>query len=234
MLHAITPTSGKLLEPQRFQYKATCAVELVVPSRGATNGGARLLIGGSTFADPMVTVHFGHLAASGKRVDESTIECISPAGTSGPVLVQVSSLQGRCAGGALFIFENVTLLTAHPPQGPETGGTTLIIQGGKFASGLAMSCVFGHGLRSPARSTSASRLECNAPPSAIGIVAVSISSPRGQLMRASSFEYQAAVAVLNAVPSHGDARGGTLVGWSGRADSSVRVAVGGGVWRRQC
>ena len=229
LLQILTPTRGITHETKRlFRYTAACTVKSVLPSRGATIGGARLLVGGAHFDGESFTVHFGRQLSFATRIDQSTIECISPAHALGQVLVQVSSAQGEdCAGGALFVFENATVLTVQPQQGPVNGGTTLVVWGSITGSTPAATCMFGHGFRSAARVTM-SRLECTAPPSAVGRVALYIVATGGTFSLP-SFEYQAAARVFVASPSHGGAGGGTLVRVHGRAFSerSARLSLVG-------
>ena len=216
-LQVLTPTGQTAHESWRFKYTAMCSVLSVVPSRGTSSGGYRLVVSGQRFIDRVLTVHFGRQTVMGTLIDQSTVECIAPPSAGGPVLVELDfALQGRCRGGVPFVFENVTVLSVYPPFGPENGGTTLIIQGGNFGTLSDATCILSRGLRSVARVASTSRLECTAPPSAIGVVTLSISTGGHLSLAASSFEYQAAATVSTLLPSRGGTRGGTIVAVQGR------------------
>ena len=213
----LTPTGQMSHESRRFKYTPMCSVLSVVPSRGTSSGGYRLVVSGHRFVDRVLTVRLGRQSVIGTLVDQSTVECIAPPNAAGPVLVELDfALQGRCRGGVPFVFENVTVLSVYPPFGPENGGTTLIVQGGNFGTYSYATCILSRGLRSVARVASTSRLECTAPPSAIGVVTLSISTRDHLSLAASSFEYQAAATVSTLLPSRGGSRGGTIVAVQGQ------------------
>ena len=232
-----SPTRGITHEAKRlFKYTAACTVDSVLPSRGAMSGGTRLLVGGCTFMASLLLCVLDSSCRSGR-------ELTSQQSNASHLPTHWAQCWSKChlhmerrAGSALFVFENITVLSVQPRQGPVNGGTTLVVWGGNFGSIPAATCMFGHGFRSAAR-VAMSRLECTAPPSAVGTVALYIVATGGELfVPAPSFEYQAAARIFVASPF--TSGWSTLVqvhGWTSRAE---RPPVPRWLWvqshHRQC
>ena len=126
-----------------FTYNAPSAPTLtsVTPSSGPTAGGTPITLTGTNFATG-ATVTVGGTAATGvTRVNSTTVTATTPAGTSGPKMVQITS-NGQMASMANAFTYNApsapTLTSVTPGSGPTAGGTPITLTGTNFATGATV------------------------------------------------------------------------------------------------
>jgi len=104
----------------------------IVPSQGPAAGGTAVKIHGSGFTGA-TAVNFGPLAATGMTVDsDSQISAVTPAG-GGQVPVTVVTPSGTTAVNPAshftYLGATVSVTAINPTEGPETGGTSVVISG---------------------------------------------------------------------------------------------------------
>ncbi len=142
-----TPVSSSAPGPaDRFEYLPPPAVSKVKANKGPAAGGTTVTVTGTSLTGTSA-VHFGANPASGFTVNSATsITAISPAGTSGPVNVTVTSASGTSPTSAhdLFKYEAPTIASLRPNAGPFSGGTSVTVSGSGFALGAgATTFTFG-------------------------------------------------------------------------------------------
>ncbi|HUY86767.1 MAG TPA: IPT/TIG domain-containing protein, partial [Acidimicrobiales bacterium] len=113
------------------------------PNSGPSSGGTDVKIVGTNFMGA-TGVQFGSTSApSFSVVSPTEIDATSPAGSSGPVDVQVTTPQGTspASGSVQFTYSVVpvpTVISISPTSGPTTGGTTVTITGTNFTGATAV------------------------------------------------------------------------------------------------
>ena len=115
-----------------FATFAGAQVTGIIPSQGAAAGGIAVKIHGSGFTGA-TAVNFGALAATGMTVDsDSQISAVTPPG-GGQVDVTVVTPSGTTAVNPAsrftYLGASVSVTGLNPSEGPETGGTSVVITG---------------------------------------------------------------------------------------------------------
>jgi alpha-tubulin suppressor-like RCC1 family protein len=123
----------------QYTYQPLPNVTKLSAKKGPAAGGTVVTITGTGFAGANA-VHFGAFAASEPTVNSATsITATSPPATSGTVDVTVTTPEGTSALSKHdhFKFENPTITSIEPGEGPSEGGTVVTIAGSGFAPGSA-------------------------------------------------------------------------------------------------
>jgi hypothetical protein len=199
-------------------------VTSLVPANGPPAGGTPVQILGTSFTGA-TAVNFGAAAASGMTVDsDSQISVVSPAGT-GVVNVSVVTPSGTTAANptSQFTYSSSGLVVTglNPAEGPETGGTSVIISGSGFTG--ATQVLFGAFAATGFTVDSASQVTAVSPAGS-GTVDVLVATPAGTsaVSPAAKFRYN--------VPSGGVSGGGTGTGTgtgtTGTVDSGENLILG--------
>jgi hypothetical protein len=184
------------------------------PAEGPTTGGTTVTITGTDLLGA-TAVSFGATPAATFTVDSATqITATSPAGVAGPVNVSVVTIGGTSANTAADDFTYVAapaIAGLSPAEGPETGGTVVIITGTDLLGATAVS--FG---ATPATSftvDSATQITATSPAGAAGTVNVSVVTVGGTSANTGNddFTYVAAPAIAGLRPAEGPTTGGTAV-----------------------
>ena len=191
------------------------------PVRCSTFGGCAVMLSGSGFTNSSsLECRFGGIPAL-KTVfeSESVVRCEAPAQVEGEVDIEITSNGVDVASaGPVFQYVADALVTSISPRtGPNSGGTSVLVNGHNFIDSKDLRCQFGN-KSVLGRWLSASRLECIAPSHHIEAGAVSVRvSLNGADFTVSSkdFEYAAALSVAAVHPAVGPSSGGTEVTVSG-------------------
>ncbi|MEW5738063.1 MAG: IPT/TIG domain-containing protein [Myxococcota bacterium] len=167
----------------------TFSIARVTPELGPIAGGTRVTVIGSGF-ESGAEVTFGGQPGTGVQVvGGATISCVTPAGMIGPVEVVVTQGGGRTAKLPLgfWYFDpsrrgpTPSIAAVTPALGPQTGGTTVLITGGGFASGARV--FFGTGESTTVTVINNSTLTAITPPSSVtGPVDVRVQNVDGQMV----------------------------------------------------
>jgi hypothetical protein len=184
----------------------------ISPTSGPESGGANVIITGSGFTGATgVSVSFGGTAASHFNVDSDTqITATSPAGTGTvDVTVTVGSVTSATSSADQFAYLLAPdIANVSPTSGPESGGTTVTINGDYFIPG-ATSVLFGN---TPASNitVSSDRTQITATsPAGTGTVPITVTTAGGSAH--DQFTYIPPPTVTGISPSNGSSAGGTTV-----------------------
>ncbi len=219
--------SGTL--PGGFVYHAPPDIVAVNPGHGPEAGGTSVTITGNDFSDIGTTsVTFGNGAAANVVVvDATTITCTAPAHTAGTVDVAVSNDFGSDSLQAGFVYHaSPALDSIVPDEGPETGGTAVIITGSEFADGGTTSVTFGGAAATDVVVVGPTTITCITPLHAAGAVDMFVSNDFGSDTLSDGFTYIAPPEIAGITPDLGGIDGGTAVtisgsGFTNTADTTV-------------
>ncbi len=198
-------------------------VTFVNPSSGPTAGGYQASVSGTGFA-PGMTVLFGDVAASNVVVNQHWAALVTvPAHPAGLVDVTVikNSVTATLEDGFRYITAPLTLGSIAPLRGPAAGGTEVLLTGGGFADGVAVT--FDGVPASEVKVVNDQLVTAVAPPHAPGVVDVAVLDGESEVQLAEVYEYLSPDADLP--PNDGtdtDGDGLTdyqeVVGWEIRID----------------
>jgi alpha-tubulin suppressor-like RCC1 family protein len=121
----------------KFSYLPPPTVTKVKVNKGPASGGTTVTITGTALSGT-TAVSFGANAAGQFTVSSATsIAAVSPAGTSGPVDVSVTTASGSSPSSThdVFKYEAPTVTGLSPSNGPTAGGTSVTVSGSGFAIG---------------------------------------------------------------------------------------------------
>jgi hypothetical protein len=130
----VTVRDGRALATLRggFTFTATPRVDAVEPGSGPTAGGTPLTISGADFdADVRILVD-GVPCRRSTRIDAATLQCVTPPGRAGDVVVDVVAVDGGRGSGAFTYREAPRVDGVEPPTGNSDGGTRIVITGDHF------------------------------------------------------------------------------------------------------
>lgn len=210
-------------------------VDSIVPASGPSTGGTLALLRGTNFAAG-ARVLFGKGASSKVTVmDDKRLSAIAPAGAIGGVDVTVINVDGQ-AGQLVRGFTYVdpaslgtppNLASVTPAQGPSTGGTTTILTGGAFQTGMLV--FFGGFIANASAVQNAGIATAVTPAGPTGTVDVAVTNPDGQTSTlTASFKFIPRPAPQNIAPTNGPTAGATSFTLAGAAFvTGAKVYFGG-------
>ena len=233
----VTSNGLSAVATHAYSYRDAPQISSLAPSAGPSHGGTAVRIYGAGLTED-ADVFFGDHAAlvADGGIDGSWLDVVAPAGPPGPaVSVTVTSAWGSAEQPAGWAWvdpakDPYVLACTHglPSQGPEDGGTEVIIACQGLQYGVDVR--FGQEdaivdvVDSPG-----GQVHVTTPPSSAGVVDVTIESPFASVTLEDAFSYEApAGLVLDAVePSVGTVDGGTALDLHGAGfDSDAVVFVG--------
>lgn len=197
----------------------------VVPATGPAAGGTPVQVLGTALTGA-TTVNFGTTAASGLTVDSDTqVSAITPPGTGVVDVVVVTpagSTPTSLAAQFTYLGAGTVVTNLSPSEGPETGGTSVVISGSGFTGAtqvlFAGFAATGMTVDSDSQITAVS-------PAGSGTVDVLAATPTGTspVSGAAKFRYVAP----GGGTATGDAGGGTggETGATGSAENAVLEAL---------
>jgi hypothetical protein len=212
-------------------------VTSVVPASGGEAGNQGVVINGLNLGGA-TAVDFGPGNAATITSDSATvIDVTDPPGNAGPVDVTVTTAGGTSADnpGDIFTYEApVTgppvVTSISPTQGPNTGGTTVTINGSNLGS--VDNVDFGANNPATILSDSATQITVT-DPTGTGTVNVTVTTPSGTsaTSAADEFTYTVVTTPLPVVtgisPTSGPSAGGTLVTINGNnLENATSVVFG--------
>ncbi len=218
-----------------YTFIAPPTVAQVQPTSGSTAGGTLITITG-TFLRQGATVTLGTSACTSVNVamGGTTITCMTPAGTAGPVAVRVTNPDGQqgLLNNAFTYLAPIpppTVTAVTPSFGAITGGAQVTILGTGFQAGATVR--FGSTASPAVNVVSPSAILATVPGAgSIGVVDIVVTNPDTQFGRlASAFTYFTPadlpnITVVSLAPNEGPPAGGTPVFISG-AGFKVGVTV---------
>jgi len=231
--------NGRAVLPAAVRYRAWPELESVSPAHGVETGGQRVTLAGRGFladAAGANVVTFGGVAASGVSVTSDTsLSCVVPAGTPGPVTVVLSNANGARALADAFLYDpRLDVSGVTPASGTGRGGTRVQLTGQHFAVGATLPEVSFGGV--PAISIvrlGDARIDCTTPPGTPGSqVDVRVSGENGSDTLVAGYRYFSAPRVTAVSPASSAAGGGLEVtltgsGFQRNAPGANSVLFGG-------
>lgn len=204
---------------------AAGTLSAISPTDGSQAGGTLVTLTGLGLAET-TGVDFGTApAASFQVVSDTVVTAVAPSG-EGTVGVTARSAAGTASVGPQSVFTYLPAsVTVTPSSGPESGGTTVAIQGAGLAGATAVD--FGTVSAASFKVDSDSEITAVAPPG-LGTVDVTVRGPTGWSLLGPSdqYVYTLVTPVVTALaPTVGSAAGGqtVMVTGSGFApDAEVR------------
>jgi hypothetical protein len=178
-------------------------VTAIVPTTGSDAGGTSVTITGTNF-QPGATVLFGTAPGgiSGVNCTESggtTITCLTPSDTDGPVDVTVVNVDEKLGSAVMaYTFVNVppaTIGTIAPGGGPTNGNTAITITGTNFQVGARVT--IGGLLAANVVVQSSTTITANTPGLPAGPADVTVHNPSGNITSTNGFTYSLGTGPIN-------------------------------------
>ena len=211
-------------------------VKKVKPGTGPTAGGSIVKIKGKGFTKVKKVTFGGTRARVVKVKNPRKIIVVAPKHTAGTVPVRVKTKAGRSklSRKARFTYVGATVpapvVTAlTPASGPTAGGTTVQITGTNLTAATAVS--FGGTAATTFTVESDTSISATTPAHALGLVAVSVTTPAGTSMVPGLFTYlplPPTPLVVLVTPALGSPAGGTAVTITGTGLSGATAVSFGG------
>jgi hypothetical protein len=209
-----------------FTFLPTASVSSVTPRVGIVGGGTVVAVSGAGFVErggDALVCKFGAAVVLATFYSSSLVTCTAPAAAAAggaAVALEVSNVgaAGRfSSNGQVFEFRSpITVASASPAAGPDSGGTAVEVRGTNFLRTDALRCRFGE-LEVAATFVADGLLRCTAPAQPAGRVELQVLSTAQGLTAGSfaEFTYAPAVLLLAVSPSKGPVTGGTAVALTG-------------------
>ncbi|WP_218019475.1 IPT/TIG domain-containing protein [Nocardia arthritidis] len=214
-------TTGGTTNGVAYTYIPVPALTTVVPNSGTAAGGTTVVLTGTDLTGA-TAVDFGATPAASFTVDSATqITAVSPAGT-GTVQVTATTAGGTSNGVSYDYVP--ALVSAFPFQGPEAGGTQVLLTGNGLTGVTAVT--FGG---TPATSfTVDSDTQITAiAPAGTGAVQVTAAGPNGA-SNGVSYTYIPVPTLTSDSPTSGPEAGGNTVILTGTGLSTGSAVMFGG------
>jgi len=208
-----------------FQFHPLPEVLALTPPNGSLNGSTLVQITGSGFLDRspgLNLVSFGGTPASSVTVlDDTTLTCLTPAGTGGSVVdVRVSNNNGEATLFSAYTYDDgPTITSLLPAEGSTLGGTSVLIFGVGFQNGSsgAADVSFGGTPAANVQVLADTAILCDTPVGNPGAVDVVVSNENGTATFPAAYTYQAPQPELTHIaPVNGSSLGGTLLTLTGK------------------
>jgi len=199
----------------------------VIPATGPVDGGTMVRIEGTGLRDGSIVL-FASQAVTATLSGGALVARTPPGSGPGPVSVKVLAPDGR-SRVMVDAFRYVSTLRigeVSPTRVPIYGGIDVEIRGNGFNSSTAVSFGAHQALRVDVLSDS--YIRALAPPQAIGVVDVRLTTPEATAVAPRAITYYQPLEFLDVVPASGVAVGGDLVTIRGKGiDSSLQVLFDG-------
>jgi prepilin-type processing-associated H-X9-DG protein len=199
----------------QFTYQDLPTVTSVAPGAGPL-AGIGVVVSGTNFLNATAVSFGGVSVTTGLAVNTSsspnTITLTAPAGSAATVAVSVTTPGGTSTLNGQFTYAAAPIITrVSPNQGPNQGGSTIVISGTNFAGTTQVS--FGGTVLSAAQltintSASPNTITLVSPAGTTGPASITVTTPGGTSAPA-SYTYQSAVSSIS--PKSGPITGGTTV-----------------------
>ncbi|MBI4859014.1 MAG: IPT/TIG domain-containing protein, partial [Candidatus Riflebacteria bacterium] len=226
-------TNGVVIASNAYTYNPPPTIATITPNNGPIEGQTPVTIDGTYFMGS-VTVTIGGAAATDVVVVSSTrVTCKTPSSgsTGAKDVVVTSSTHGSVtlAGGFTYTPNPVPVIySIVPSSGPQTGGTTLTIDGLHFKGTVTVEVGGKQALGVTVTNTN-TRITCTTPsssqPRTVDVVVNS--STHGRTTYVGGFTYNPPPTITAINPNNGPQEGGTVIVISGTGfGGSVSVTVG--------
>ncbi len=198
-----------------FRADATPFVAGVTPRFGPTAGGNTARVVGFGLNTPGTQIRFGSTPATVSQSAPSWADVVVPPGALG--VVDVSLFSGATelgrAAGAYEYLQTLTVSTASPNSGPDTGGTTVTIRGVGFTG---VDGVLVGGVPAEYTVVSDTEIIVVTPSHAAGTADIVVSRDGLVAVLPGGFRYVGSLEIWGFTPARGAMAGGTYVEVRGR------------------
>jgi hypothetical protein len=196
-----------------YEFVGGPSIESIDPVGGPTTGGTQVTINGFGLLGA-TAVKFGATAAATFTVNSDTkITATSPAHAEGIVDITVTAPGGTTANTLAddFAYGAAAVSSISPNKGPASGGTIVTIHGTNFIGATAVK--FGNTPSTSFVIANATQITAVAPPSLVGEVHVTVTTPAGTSLgtAADLYTYLAVPVITSISPDKGPEAGGTTV-----------------------
>ncbi|MHC5018853.1 MAG: IPT/TIG domain-containing protein [Planctomycetota bacterium] len=186
----------------------------VNPSSGPTAGGTNVTLTGTNFVSGASVTFGGNAASSINVASSTTITCVTPAGSAGPVAVVVTNPDTQQAtqptGFSYSSGGPPTVSSVSPSSGAAAGGSPVTITGTNFLAGATVD--FGGVQATNVVVGSGNLITATVPAHQPAVVTVRVTNTDGQFgSQSGAFTFQGPPALNAVTPSSGSAAGGTRV-----------------------
>jgi len=186
----------------------------ISPEHGGVAGGTAVTITGDHFTTtPDTSVTFGGTPASGVSViNDTTINCTTPAHAAGDADVTVSNSNGSDTLFSGFTYHNAPQVSSiDPDNGSSAGGTFVTITGSNFTDVGTTTVSFDSTPASGVSVVNETTITCTTPANTAGDADVTVANDFGSDTLVDGFTYNTAPTVSGISPEHGPIAGGTAV-----------------------
>lgn len=212
-----------------FAYRPRSSINSITPKVGPVHGstivrvtGSAFPVGNATEVDYPIYCRFGRKFVAATQNGEDQLSCVSPA-TDFPESVNleltVEGIDITDNGWRFDYVPEVEVSNAHPLQGPEVGGTEVMVTGPAFSGLEPVFCQFGSpSSRTAGRWLSRTTFVCETLPQKPGSVELAISINGQQFTKTGlTFSFQPLASVRSISPIRGSVNGGTVITIEGAA-----------------
>ncbi|HVZ38724.1 MAG TPA: IPT/TIG domain-containing protein [Candidatus Kapabacteria bacterium] len=200
----INPDGQVAVAPGTFAYVNSSAptITSLMPTSGSVAGGTEVTINGENFMQNCLASFAGIGAATTFKSMTQITAITPPMPTPGTVTVIVQNPDGQAAVAQnAFTFvaaSSLAITSLTPPNGPDSGGTTVTINGTGFAEGVRV--LIGGSVPLNTIYVSSSTLRVVTPPHAAGSVDVTVTNPNGQqVVLRNGFTYESALVMAEII-----------------------------------
>ncbi|MCS5496863.1 IPT/TIG domain-containing protein [Cnuibacter physcomitrellae] len=215
---------GTATDDDGYDYVAPPTITGLDPTSGPETGGTVVTITGDGLTGT-TGVLFGDVpAASITVVSDTEVQAVTPPHAPATVPVTVQHPGGDVDAGDFVFLDIPTITTITPDQGPEDGGTTVVITGEGFvgATGVTFDGLPGTGFTVD----SDTQITVVTPPHAPATVPVVVLHPNGD-SPAAEFTYVAGTEIDTVTPPGGPEEGGTVVTITGTCFTGATAVLFG-------
>ena len=195
-----------------FDYEHALQLITLLPTRGPSEGGARLTLNGRHFSRRaaelgILRVKFNATSVLlSEYISSTEVSCISPLHAPGAAVVEATNnVQQFTASGLDYLFVSVCLRGASPATGPVRGGTLvyLTVSDGIHAHDRLL-CMFGKHATVAASFAGSTLFRCLSPWSdEAGVVGITVSDAMAHFPSSVQFSYESEPRVDTAYPAIG-------------------------------
>lgn len=218
---------GSTTVSSTYLYEGAPTVTGASPRGGPIAGGTTITLTGTNFLSATAVTVGGTACTSFTAVSSTSLTCVTPAGSAGPVNVVVTNptSTGTLANG--FTYEGTpTVTSVSPAYGAAAGGTSVAINGTGLLSVTGIT--FGGSACTAITPVSTTTATCTTPAHAPGAVDVIATNPTGSNTLVGGFFYEGTPTVTGVSPSAGGIAGGTTITITGTSfRTTTGITVGG-------
>jgi hypothetical protein len=226
----VTTAGGHNADNTLFTFALTApSVTDISPNRGTSEGGTQVTVTGANFTGATGVSIGGAAASRVVVINDTTITCITPAGSTGSgKSVVVTSPNGHNAGNLLFTYVQAlpTVTSVSPPIGTAAGGTSVTLTGTHFTGATDVS--FGGMPATGLTVVNETTLTCTTPAGLAGSASVLVTAAAGTSPANSLYLYVQGVPTDTYIYLKGGRGDGFVPQWTGTLTEEGMVSDSGG------